>query len=1351
MVEVTSAGTWTRRKISDSAGAECLILDSGVADARILLDGLRPGIEVVRLPDSDDPVAAIALALAGRRAAGLPELSVLHVLSHGAPGRLLLSGRMVDTAALAARPALLDTIRAALADDAEIVLYGCSVAEGADGAAFVERLSTLLGCRVAASEGPVGSADLGGSWDLPAVSEIAFAPAAQAAYPHALIIATFGVVTTINTTTTLTSNEGGVTLSATKSDGTTFNISSGFLNPGNLLTTSNVSYTVTFSTPVNVTQFQLGEFNNLSAGVNYVFTPNTGTAVTIADNSGSIVGAIATLNPGDWNGITSFTVSYADTTSGSSWRVGIDNINFTVAGPGVPSTPDLTVATDLGSSSTDNVTSSATQTFTGTSSSATKVHVLVDGTTVGTATPDAGGTWTFSTSLSAGSYAITAIGDDGSTKSSASTALNIVVDQTAPTTLAPPDLLAASDTGSSSTDNITNAATQQLSGSATTGDTVSILVGGVTAGTVTAAGGSWSYSTSLSAGSYAITVQATDTAGNAGAASSALGLTVDQTAPTTLAPPDLLAASDSGSSNTDNITNAATQQLSGSATAGDTVSILVGGVTVTTVTAAGGSWSYSASLSAGSYAITVSATDTAGNVGGTSSALGLTVDTTAPTTLDAPDLLAASDTGVSSTDNITSSATQQLSGSATTGSSISILVGGTTLQTVTAAGGSWSYTATLSAGSYAITVSEVDAAGNSGPASTALGVVIDTTAPTVTIGTPDLLASSDSGTSSTDNITNATLPTVSGTSAIANSLVHVLVGGVTVGSVTASAAGAWTYTLTSTLAAGTHTITALSEDTAGNDGPASAALNIVVDTAAPAAPSTLATPDLLASSDDGASNTDNITSVSAPTFSGTNTTGSSLHALLANGVTVGTFTSSAGGTYSVTASSLAIGSYAITIRELDSAGNASSDSPALNVVINAAAPDDSGGGGSSGGGGGTTSTTTTNTATAPTSTAIVQNTGNNGNLVTASVPASVTITSTGPATAQSGSDASTTLITAINNQSPSAGTVVVGNAQTFLNNLATTTQLDIRTIVPTLGTGVTTNDPIIITGSTGGSQSEAFVIDMRGVPGKTLQLDNIEFSSIIGNATVNGGAGNNYAVGDGADQFISLGEGDDTLYGGDGNDTIGSDTGDDSLFGEGGNDTVFGGTGNDSLWGGTGTDVVYGNQDADVLYGNQQDDTLYGGQDNDVLYGGQDVDIAYGNLADDVMYGNLGADSLYGGQGNDVLFGGQGNDLLVGGLGNDSLYGNLGDDTITTGSGADTVVVGSSGGADVVTDFDGTSGDRIQIAADVNDSGIDTFAELKAAATDTTDGVQIALGSGNTLTLNGITVDQLQSGWFTFG
>jgi Ca2+-binding RTX toxin-like protein len=133
------------------------------------------------------------------------------------------------------------------------------------------------------------------------------------------------------------------------------------------------------------------------------------------------------------------------------------------------------------------------------------------------------------------------------------------------------------------------------------------------------------------------------------------------------------------------------------------------------------------------------------------------------------------------------------------------------------------------------------------------------------------------------------------------------------------------------------------------------------------------------------------------------------------------------------------------------------------------------------------------------------------------------------------------------------------------------------------------------------------------------------------------------------------------------------------------------------------------------------------------------------------MYGNLGDDTLFGGQGGDVLFGGQGGDLLIGNLGDDTLNGNLGNDTISGGDGADLVVVQSSGGIDVMTDFDGAAGDRVQIEANVNASGIDTYAEVVAASTNTADGVQIALGSGNTLTLNGITVSQLQADWFTFG
>src|SRR3546814_10824018 len=104
-----------------------------------------------------------------------------------------------------------------------------------------------------------------------------------------------------------------------------------------------------------------------------------------------------------------------------------------------------------------------------------------------------------------------------------------------------------------------------------------------------------------------------------------------------------------------------------------------------------------------------------------------------------------------------------------------------------------------------------------------------------------------------------------------------------------------------------------------------------------------------------------------------------------------------------------------------------------------------------------------------------------------------------------------------------------GSTQGFLNSLPPTTPLDIRTFVPTLTGGTTTDDPIVFTGSGDPNQVEAFVFDMRSIDGKFLQVDNIEFVSIVGFAHVTGGAGDNYAVGDDNAQFISLGVGDDTL------------------------------------------------------------------------------------------------------------------------------------------------------------------------------------------------------------------------------
>ncbi|WP_411827883.1 hypothetical protein [Luteolibacter sp. AS25] len=127
-----------------------------------------------------------------------------------------------------------------------------------------------------------------------------------------------------NGTPVLTTTESGVTLTATSSALSDMNISSGFLAPSQI--GAGATWSMTFSSPIAITSFQIGEFTNISDGANYVFTPSSGTAVTIADNSSALAGAVATLNPTDWTSVTGVTLSY---TGSSNWRVGMDNINFT--------------------------------------------------------------------------------------------------------------------------------------------------------------------------------------------------------------------------------------------------------------------------------------------------------------------------------------------------------------------------------------------------------------------------------------------------------------------------------------------------------------------------------------------------------------------------------------------------------------------------------------------------------------------------------------------------------------------------------------------------------------------------------------------------------------------------------------------------------------------------------------------------------------------------------------------------------------------------------------------------------------------------------------------------------------
>ena len=197
---------------------------------------------------------------------------------------------------------------------------------------------------------------------------------------------------------------------------------------------------------------------------------------------------------------------------------------------------------------------------------------------------------------------------------------------------------------------------------------VEIFSGGSTSiGSATADGsGNWSItSSSISNGAHSITAKAYDLAGNASSASSALSVTIDTTAPSAPSTPDLQSASDTGSSNTDNLTNDMTPTSDGTSDANVSIELFRGGnVSIGSGTADGsGNWSVTSSIGAdGAYDITAKATDLAGNDSPASGALTVTFDTSAPNAPSVPDLASGNDSGVSDSDNNTSDTSVTLNG-----------------------------------------------------------------------------------------------------------------------------------------------------------------------------------------------------------------------------------------------------------------------------------------------------------------------------------------------------------------------------------------------------------------------------------------------------------------------------------------------------------------------------------------------------------------------------------------------------------------------------------------------------------------------------------------------------------------
>jgi hypothetical protein len=144
---------------------EVVFVDAATPDAdRLIADiASQPGraIDVVRIGADEDGLARIGAELAARQ-----DVSAVHIISHGSDGAVYLGRSVLDQQSLQARSGEIAAWGSSLTADGDLLLYGCDVAQSADGQALVDQLAALTGADVAASSNLTGTAALGGDFTL---------------------------------------------------------------------------------------------------------------------------------------------------------------------------------------------------------------------------------------------------------------------------------------------------------------------------------------------------------------------------------------------------------------------------------------------------------------------------------------------------------------------------------------------------------------------------------------------------------------------------------------------------------------------------------------------------------------------------------------------------------------------------------------------------------------------------------------------------------------------------------------------------------------------------------------------------------------------------------------------------------------------------------------------------------------------------------------------------------------------------------------------------------------------------------------------------------------------------------
>lgn len=132
-------------------------IDPSIPDSQHLEMGVLDEATVLLLDPEVDGIVQISEYLDRH-----PRFSSLHLICHGAPGSLYIGNTKLDLGGLKTYQHLLSHWQNTFANF-EILLYGCQVAKGERGRAFVNALGQMTGAAIAASADLTGNAALGGT------------------------------------------------------------------------------------------------------------------------------------------------------------------------------------------------------------------------------------------------------------------------------------------------------------------------------------------------------------------------------------------------------------------------------------------------------------------------------------------------------------------------------------------------------------------------------------------------------------------------------------------------------------------------------------------------------------------------------------------------------------------------------------------------------------------------------------------------------------------------------------------------------------------------------------------------------------------------------------------------------------------------------------------------------------------------------------------------------------------------------------------------------------------------------------------------------------------------------------